>query len=255
MPKYQSETKPKKISVIMPVYNGETFIERSIKRVSDYLKRINIESEIIIVDDGSKDNTHQKALRILKTLNNHNIRILKYNENRGKGHALLYGYKYAKGDIIIFYDADLDIPVQQLTLLIKTAQKTNADLIITSKWHPKSKTKTTKLRKLQSKTFNLLERLLLGIKQSDTQTGAKAIRKQALDAIASTLTIKRYSFDAELITAATAQGYKILEIPALWPIRLTAKFKIREIWRMLIDLLAITYRLKLKKQYTRKPAI
>ena len=242
------------ISVIMPVYNGEKYIQKSITTVNNHLQKLKTPYEIIIVDDGSKDNTHQKAQQTINKLNNPNIKILKYNKNQGKGHALLYGYKHAKGNIIIFYDADLDIPVQQLTLLIKTAQKTNADLIITSKWHPKSKTKTTKLRKFLSRTFYLMERTFLGIKVSDTQTGAKAIKKQTLDTIAPLLTIKRYAFDAELITAATAQGYKILEIPALWPINLTARFKIREIWRMLVDLMAIAYRLRIKKQYN-KPKI
>ena len=252
--KYTKPTTTKQapeISVIMPVYNGETYINKSITIVNKYLQKLKTRYEIIIVDDGSKDKTYQKALKTIQKLNNPNIKILRYNKNQGKGHALLHGYKHSKGKIIAFYDADLDIPPQQLILLIKTAQKTNADLVITSKWHPKSKTKATLTRKFLSKTFYHMERLLLGIKVSDTQTGAKAIKRKALNTIAPLLTVKRYAFDAELITAATAQGYKIIEVPALWPIKLTSRFKIKEIWKMLIDLMAITYRHRFKKQYQR----
>ncbi len=235
------------VSVIIPAYNLENIIHHTVKEVEEILRAYRIRYEIIVVDDGSIDNTFQQAMRTAK---NPYIKTYRLPRNMGKGHTLLYGFHKSRGDIIVFFDGDLDIDPRQIILLVNKLKNNTADIVITSKWHPASRTIATPLRKFLSKSFYALTRLLLGLKVSDTQTGAKAFKRHVLEDVAKHLTVKRYAFDVELLTAAIARGYRIVEVPALWRIRLTGKFRVREIVRMFIDLLAITYRHRVKKQYT-----
>ena len=247
MKKHVSTTLNPLISVIMPAYNLSNTITTSIRAVENILKNSGYSYEIIVVDDGSPDDTYSQALT---ASNNPAVRVYKLPRNMGKGFALLYGFKKSRGDIVVFFDGDLDIDPRQIHLLTSTLVRSRADIVITSKWHPQSRTITTPIRKFLSKAFYALARLFLGLKVSDTQTGAKAFRREVLEDVAKHLTVKRYAFDVELLTAATARGYKIVEVPALWRIKLTSRFRAREIIRMLIDLAAVTYRHRVKKQYT-----
>ena len=235
------------LSIIMPVYKLSSRVSCSIKAVERVMDQSGYNYELIIVDDGSPDDTYQHMLRAAK---NHLVKPYRLPKNMGKGFALLYGYRRSRGDIIVFFDGDLDIDPRQIKLLVKALRKNNADAAITSKWYPGSRTIATTLRKFLSITFYALARLLLGLRISDTQTGAKAFRRKVLEDIVGRLTVKRYAFDAELLTALTARGCKVTEVPSLWTIRLTSRFKIREMIKMLLDLLAITYRHRVRKQYT-----
>ena len=224
----------------MPVYNGESFIGESIRSVSSFLKRLGLSYEVIVVDDGSRDATRTVAQRE----SNHipNVRVTGYSRNRGKGAALLHGYRHSRGDVLVFYDSDLDVPPQQIPLLLTILEKTGADIVVTNKWHPLSRTRSTRLRRLLSWGYNALVRLVTGLRLSDTQTGAKALRRSVLDTIAPKMHVKRYAFDAELLLLAAKHGYRIAEAPSLRPINLTTPFKLREMAKMLLELLSIAYR-------------
>ncbi|MEB3755325.1 MAG: glycosyltransferase [Desulfurococcales archaeon] len=230
----------KLISIIMPVYNGESYIAYSIHTVSEFLKHYNLPHEIIIVDDGSRDNTRNKALKTSK--DHQNIKVVGYKQNHGKGVAFLYGYKHSKGNILVLFDSDLDIPPEQIPILLAVMRKTKADIVITNKWHPLSRTKASNLRYFLSKSYNSIVKLLTGLKLNDTQTGAKAIKRQVLDNIAPKMYVKRYAFDVELLLLATKLGYRITEAPSLKPINLSSTFRPREILLMLLELISITYR-------------
>jgi len=240
-----SSSKPL-VSVVMPAYRLSRVISYSMKAVEKVLSSNGYRFEIVVVDDGSPDDTYSQALKASK---NPVVRVYRLPRNVGKGFALLYGFRRSRGDIAVFFDADLDIDPRQITLLVEALLKSGADIAITSKWHPQSKTIATPLRKFLSKSFYALTKLLLGLKVSDTQTGAKAFRREVLEDITRYLTVKRYAFDVELLTAATARGYKIVEVPALWRIKLRSKFRVKEIIRMFVDLMAVTYRHRVKKQY------
>ncbi len=224
----------------MPVYNGESFIGESIRSVSTFMSRLGLPFEIIVVDDGSRDGTRSEARRASKYLPN--VRVTGYGRNRGKGAALLHGYRHSRGDVIVFYDSDLDVPPQQIPLLVTTLEKTGADLVVTNKWHPLSRTQATRLRRFLSWCYNALVRLVTGLRLSDTQTGAKALRRRVLDTIAPRMHVKRYAFDAELLLLAAKHGYRITEAPSLRPINLTTPFRLREMAKMLLELLSIAYR-------------
>ena len=232
---------------MIPAYRLERYIDLTIRRVTSLLDGLGLDYEVIVVDDGSPDNTWVKASN---ACNNKRVRVLRYDVNRGKGYALIYGFRHSRGRRIVFFDGDLDVPEKQIKVLIKGLNR--ADCVVTSKWHPASKTVASPSRWLLSKCFNLLTRLLTGLRLRDTQTGGKSFRRRVLEDVAPLLTVKRYAFDVELLTAITARGYRIAEVPALYPIVLSGRFKIREIFRMLLDLFAVTYRHRIRRQYARK---
>ncbi len=122
-----------------------------------------------------------------------------------------------------------------------------ADFVIGSKRHPLSTVRTPTMRRFLSLGFNILERLLTGVNATDTQAGLKAARSSALYQVLPLLSVKRYAFDAELLAVASLFNFKIKELPV--NIDLKATFSARQVFRMLIDLLGIAYRLRIKRWY------
>jgi len=233
--------------VIIPAYRLEGRIGLTVRRVSMLLDSLGLDYEMVVVDDGSPDDTYVEAS---KACNNGRVKVLKYNVNRGKGYALLYGFKHSRGDYAVFFDGDLDVHEKQITVLLNGLRE--ADCVITSKWHPESKTMASPDRRFLSKCFNLMTRLLTGLKLRDTQTGGKAFKRKVLEEVVPILTVKRYAFDVELLTAINARGYRIIEVPALYPVMLNKRFSFREVFRMLLDLLAIAYRHRIRKHYAER---
>jgi glycosyltransferase involved in cell wall biosynthesis len=228
------------VSIIMPVFNGEEYIDYSIQLVSGLLEKYRVSFEIIIVDDGSTDATKMRAQRAASQWDN--VKVIGYNRNKGKGAAFLYGFRHSKGDIVVLFDSDLDIPPDQIIILLSAMNKTGADVVITNKWHPLSNTIATKYRKFLSRSYNMLVRLFTGLRFTDTQTGAKAFKRHVLEAIAPKLYAKRYAFDVELLLLVAKHGFRVVEVPAIKPIKLNSAFKPREIAYMFLELLSITYR-------------
>lgn len=232
-----------KISLIMPAYNEEKNIGRAIMRVREILDKCNYDYEIIIVDDGSKDRTKEIAYYYAKK--DSRIKVVSYPKNMGKGYALKRGFKVSTGDVIVFMDSDMEIEPSLIPLYIEALRK--ADIAIGSKWHPKSEVNTILIRKFLSKAFNLLVRILVGIKVTDTQVGLKAFKRDVLEKLMKVQFVKRYTFDVELLAIASYLGLRIIELPVA--INLKKAFRPKEIWNMFIELIGITYRLKVSKWY------
>jgi len=233
------------LSLIMPAYNEGRTIEEVIYRVDNVVRQTGLKYELIIVDDGSVDDTRKKATNSAN--NNSHVKVVSYRTNIGKGHALKSGFAHAKGDAVIFIDSDLDIDPEQVIRYVEALE--HGDVVIASKWHPQSNVEIPLMRRFLSHGFNVLVKLLTGIKVSDTQTGLKAVRRDALDTIFSKLAIKRYAFDVELLAAANLRGLKVVELPV--NMRMSSIFSFREVWRMFWDLLGITYRLRVIRWYQR----
>lgn len=231
-----------KVSVILPAYNEEENIEEAVSSVSQRLESIGQNYEVIVVDDGSVDETKTMALG---HSSNGTIRVLGYDKNMGKGYALKYGAMCAEGDFIFFMDSDLDIGPSNLEMYLKSVG--DADLVIASKRHPLSKVEEPFTRKVLSYCFNMFVRLLTGIKATDTQAGLKGFRSESLKKILPLLSVKKYAFDVEILVVARLLKLKVVELPVT--IRLNASFSIRSISRMTIDLLGIAYRLRIKHWY------
>ena len=203
------------------------------------LRNTGFDYEVIVVDDGSEDSTRSKALQCA-VLDDH-VKVVSHPRNLGKGAAVKTGFQHSTGDLVVFIDSDLEIPPELIPAYLKALKE--ADIAIGSKWHPKSKVKVSFTRKVLSRCFYALTRLLTGVKATDTQVGLKAFRREALEKIMKAQFIKRYAFDVELLAAANLLGYKIIELPV--EIRLEAGFNPLEIFRMIKDLFGIAYRLKI----------
>jgi len=233
------------LSLIMPAYNEEDNIGSVIERVDTVVSRIGLKYELIVVDDGSLDRTRVKVADCAR--NNGHVKVVGYENNVGKGYALKTGFSQAAGDLVVFMDSDSDIDPKQIGRYVEALK--DADVVVASKRHPQSKVDIPLTRRILSHGFNALVKLLVGLRLSDTQTGLKAVRRSVLVEVFPKLTVKRYAFDVELLALANLIGLKIVELPI--NVRLRNLLSVREVWRMFLDLLGITYRLRILKWYQR----
>jgi len=236
-------TKPE-LSFILPAYNEEDNIVKAISKVDEVVSSLGFTYEIIVVNDGSNDGTEKRALEYAQ--NNNHVRVIGYPKNMGKGYAIKTGFMKAKGHAVIFLDSDLDIKPVRVKQYIQALNY--GDIVIASKRHPNSHVEVPPLRRFLSLGFNLLVRLLTGLDVSDTQSGLKAMRKDSLEKVFSSLLVKRYAFDVELLALANLHGLKIIEMPVNLKIT-NGLFNPKEIFKMFIDLLAITYRIRIERYY------
>ncbi len=232
------------LSVVLPAYMKENVIQEAINRLDKSLA--DISHEIIVVDDGSSDNTFKMAGKT-------KAKVLRYTKNSGKGNALKYGSFFAKGNLIAFVDADLDLNPEQLPGFIDVLQKENADIVVGSKRHPDSVVEYPLLRKLLSDAYYyLFARLFFGLNVHDTQVGMKLFKRDVLLDVLRRILCKRYAFDMELLVNANHLGYRIVEVP----VKLEYKFSgtavnYKAIWHMFVDTAAIFYRMHLLRYYDR----
>ena len=244
---FASNTKSQtQISVVIPVHNQETEISSLLIKIKEILNSTMQTYEILVVNDGSYDNT----LNVLQKeeLLDSCIKIISYTPNRGKGHAVKTGVMQASGSIIIFVDGDFNISHDKIKEYIDELK--NCDLVIASKRHPLSKVNAPTSRIFLSRVFNLLVRLFVGVKMKDTQSGLKAGNGAALRMIFGVMLVKRYAFDVELLAIATAMHLNIRELPI--EINLDHGFRIQDIVKMLLDITAISYRHRIRRWYNRQ---
>lgn len=236
------------LSVILPAYNEEDTIDKVLDGVDFAVKQTGLDYELIVVNDGSVDDTYGKVANYAN--NNGHVKIVSHKRNLGKGYAVKTGFENAMGDTIIFMDSDLDIDPIQIGRYVQALKY--GDIVIASKWHPESRVEMPLLRRFLSRGFGLLFKLLTGLRISDTQTGLKVAKRNMLEEILPRLAVKRYAFDAELLSVANLFGFKIVEFPVKLCMSGLGIFPIREIYRMFEDLLGITYRLRFLKWYNKR---
>lgn len=201
--------RPVKISVILPAFNEGASISSCLSETARALA--NVEHEIIVVDDGSTDDTLAQARRA--ALDDSCVRIVTYHPNKGKGHALKQGFQHATGDLVAFLDADRDLPPRQLLVLWQVMEDASADVVIGSKLHPESRLHYPRLRRFVTLGYYGLVRFLFGLPIHDTQTGIKLFRRQVLAQVFPHLEIEGFAFDLELLVGAHLFGYSIAEAP------------------------------------------
>ena len=225
----------------MPAYNEATCIAKSITYAKKQFEAVCGDFEIIVVDDGSTDQTG----RVAEVVDSNRVKVVSYRSNKGKGYALKEGFNLATGEFSFLVDSDLEIRARDLSEYVSALGA--ADIVIGSKRHRLSVVDTPVRRKFLSLGFNMLERILIGVRASDTQAGLKAARSAALYKILPLLSVKNYAFDAELLAVASLLNLKLRELPV--HIQLKAGFSARQVFRMLIDLLGISYRIRIRKWY------
>lgn len=239
-----------KLSVIIPAYNEEKHIYKNIKKCMQTFSKRKLDYELILVDDGSTDGTRNEADKIKSP----RIKVVGYPTNKGKGHAILYGLKYADGDLVTFLDADLDLDPRQIDVFLEYMEKHKADVVIGSKRHPLTKIQYYPLsRRFFSAAYNILLKGIFGLSLSDTQAGFKLLKREVLEDVAPKLRVKRYAFDVEILTYAASLGYKIVEAPLVMNFQRGAwgRLKIGDILRIAIDTAAIAYAFHIPQSHAR----
>ena len=227
------------ISVIIPVYNEESKIHSLLAHIKEILSETLLEYELILINDGSTDNSEHVISEEGKL--DKRVKVLSYKENKGKGHAVKMGVLNSKGDVVSFLDGDLDISPAQIKNYIRELE--GCDLVIASKTHPLSIITAPFVRKMLSKMFSILVRVAVGINIKDTQSGLKIGNGNALRKIFNVMLVKRYAFDVEMLAIASKLNLKIKESPV--NMTLDCSFNIGEMFKMFIDVLGISYRIRI----------
>ena len=245
----------KLISVIVPAFKQENTIVRDLNKIKNVLDKLRYETELICVVDGKIDTTFNKARRFAKKYNN--VKVIGYETNKGKGYAVRFGMAESRGDIIAFVDAGMDLNPNGLSMLLEHFEWYNADIIVGSKRHPVSKVHYPWQRRILSLGYQLLVRVLFGLKIRDTQVGMKFFRREVLEKVLPRLLVKAYAFDIEILAVANYLGFRrIYEAPVEIKLNfggasyLTSQKFIRTVWEMLINTLAVFYRLHILHYYS-----
>lgn len=245
----KKQTTEKKLSVIVPVYKAEAFIKTNLEQIKKSVSEYFPNNEIIAVIDGHVDNSMLEAFKA------RGVKVIGYDENKGKGYALKYGFEHSTGEYITFIDCDMDIHPRQLKNFLP--YMATADLVIGSKRHPFSKLHYPLKRKILSIGFLIYSWLILGVKLRDTQSGMKLIKREVLEIVLPLVLVKRYGFDLELCFLAQKHGFRAVEAPlhinyGEFNKEQGSTIKFRNIIGMFLDVLAIRYRYSIKKYYQKE---
>jgi dolichyl-phosphate beta-glucosyltransferase len=202
-------------SIIFPAYNESERLITSIPKVLDYVHERGLRAEIIVVNDGSTDDTAEVVRRF--AAENPRIALLENPSNRGKGYSVRNGMLHAKGAVALFTDADLSSPITEADKLFKALAE-GADVAIGSRWLKRElQTERQPLyRQIYGRLFNLGLSLALGLNYRDTQCGFKAFTRQAVQIIFTRQQIERWGFDPELLFLANKFKLKTSEVPVEW---------------------------------------
>jgi len=226
----------KLISLIIPVYNEEERISRSLEKVLDFFRMHNFRYEIVVVDDGSTDNTLAELEKFSAE-----IKVISYKPNRGKGAAVRTGMLSAKGDIRVFSDADLSTPIHEIFKLIEKINL-GADVCIGSRAIDPSLIKLHQpfYREFMGKTFNKFVKAFVMKGIDDTQCGFKGFTSKAAELIFPKTKIDGFSFDVEILYLAKKLGLRIEQVPVEWyNDRRTKVNPIRDSFEMFLELFKI----------------
>jgi glycosyltransferase involved in cell wall biosynthesis len=241
------------LSLVTPFRNGAGFIESNIRAMLRSLEDFHHPFELIVVCDGSTDGTAELARRV----GDPRVRVLRYEENHGKGVAVTCGLAHARGRLVGWLDCDLDIDPAVIVQAARRFERSpDVDAVIGSKRHPESAVYYPLVRRIYSWGFQLLVRILFRVNVRDTQVGAKLFRREMLDTVVPLLLIKRYAYDLELLAVGAEFGFDRIEET---PVRLDYRFSgsgigNAEVRRIFLDTLAIAYRIHLRHWYVRRYA-
>jgi len=202
-------------SIVIPAYNEGARLGPTLEEVLAYVHRLGLDAEIIVVNDGSRDHTADIVRAF--AAKDPRVSLLENPGNRGKGYSVRHGMLKAQGEIIIFSDADLSSPIDEMPKLLQ-ALKDGADIAIGSRWL-RAELQTTRQsvhRQLFGRIFNGLNRLILGLQFKDTQCGFKAFTRRAAQTILPLQRIERWGFDPEILFLARKFGFRVAEVPVKW---------------------------------------
>jgi glycosyltransferase involved in cell wall biosynthesis len=206
------------LSVIIPAYNEAARLEKTLQAVVDYLRQNQPQAEVIVVDDGSSDQTAELARGVFQHSRDLRTSVISYKSNLGKGRAVRLGLLAARGDIALFSDADLSTPISEMPKLIEPIASGQYDVTFGSRALDRKLIGVHQSwrREQGGRIFNLVVRVATGMPFWDTQCGFKAFRMNVCRPLIEAATIDRFGFDVELLYLAFRAGLNLKEIPVRW---------------------------------------
>jgi len=231
------------LSIVIPAYNEENRLPKTLLDIDEYLRKQDYEYEIIIVNDGSKDRTAEVVRKLESEIRG--LKLIDNKKNHGKGFVVRQGLLAAKGEIRLFSDADNSTSIDQVEKIFPWIER-DFDIVIGSRDikgavldPPQSR-----FRMLVGDIFNLMVQMLVGLWGIwDTQCGFKALTAKAANDILPRCRINRWAFDPEILIIGKKLGYKIKEIPVVWKNDPDSKVKFKGMIKMAFDLLKTRYNL------------
>jgi dolichyl-phosphate beta-glucosyltransferase len=241
-------------SIVLPAYNESERIAATIERIFTFAEQHAWQTEIIVVNDGSSDDTAEVVAQCAAT--RPGVRLLQNPGNRGKGYSVRHGMLQAQGEILLFSDADLSSPIAEAGKLF-AAIAAGADVAIGSRW-VKTELQLRRqplYRQLLGRVFNLALRLILGLRFQDTQCGFKAFTRRAAHLLFPLQKIERWGFDPELLYLAKRLHLRVEEVPVAWAHREGTRINpLRDGMRMFVEMLEIRWN-GLRGEYRATPTL
>lgn len=240
------------LTVLIPAYNESARLLPTLARVREFIAEQKLDAEILVVDDGSTDDT---AAIAEKALRGGIGRVLSNPGNRGKGYSVRHGILEAAGRWVLFSDADLSTPIEDYLILAAAARDRDRDIVFGSRALHDSNVEVEQnpLRKLMGQTFNKVMKLLSGLPYKDTQCGFKLLDTERVRPLVEKMVVDRFAFDVELLFLGMRYGLSLEEVPVTWRNAEGSKVSILgDPLDMLKDLIRIRLRFR-KGLYNRDP--
>lgn len=206
------------ISIIIPAFEEEARLGKSVRIILEYIENEKLNAEVIVVDDGSKDKTTENAQKVFGEFPGIEAKVIRYEQNRGKGYAVKTGLQAARADIALFTDADLSTPITELPKLVEPIREGRFDVTFGSRALDRSLIGVHQpwRREQGGKVFNFIVRTLTRLPFWDTQCGFKAFNMKNFRPLLELMKIERFGFDVEFLYVANLHGLKLQEIPVRW---------------------------------------
>ena len=239
------------LSIIIPAYNEEARLAATLEQIAAYISSSGRDTEVLVVDDGSKDGT--AAVAEYFQIKIPSLRVVSNGVNRGKGYSVRRGMQEARGRIALFTDADLSAPIEEADKLLAALDKN--DIAIGSRALDRSliSVRQSPFREFAGILFNKIVQLILWLPFVDTQCGFKAFVREKCGIIFEQQTIERFGFDPELLYLARHHGLHAVEIPVRWGHSPATKVSmLRDSLQMFLDVFAIRWN-GILGRYPRKP--
>jgi dolichyl-phosphate beta-glucosyltransferase len=206
------------LSIIIPAYNEAVRLGKTLETVVDYMRRNHPQGEVIVVDDGSSDETATLARQLLAGRDPLRTSVISYKSNLGKGRAVRLGLLAARGEVALFSDADLSTPITEAPKLFEPILNNESDVTFGSRALDRSLIGVHQSwrREQGGRVFNLAVRLATGLPFWDTQCGFKAFNMSVCRPLVEAATVDRFGFDVELLYLAHRAGLRLREVPVRW---------------------------------------